>query len=391
VSGELVALGVLATLPVAAWLGVLAHPARPWELRPVAEDEPPPPEPSRWPSVAIVVPARNEAQTIPQTLPHLLDQDSPGPWWLGLVDDRSRDGTADAARRAAGSDGRLRVLAGTPLPPGWVGKVWALEQGSRHADAREPEYLLLTDADIRHAPGSLRRLVAESEAAGLALNSRMARLRCRSRAERLLIPAFVFFFALLYPPRRVNGRRGPAAAAGGCMLLRRDALQRAGGFASLRGATIDDLALARLMKRELGLPLRLALSREAVVSVRAYRDLGPIWRMVRRSAFTQLRRSWALLLGVLAGLALLFVVPPLALVGGLALLGPKPAAGAWIAGSGALALALTALAYRRATGFFGLGAAWAWTLPLAGTLYAGMTLDSALRDRRARPVEWRER
>ena len=190
----------------------------------------------------MLVPARNEADVLPSTLPALLAQDYPGAWRLVVVDDRSSDGTAEIARTCG-----ARHVPGTDLPEGWVGKVWALEQAARHAG--EPDYYLLTDADIRHAPRSLRRLVAESEAAGLALNSRMARLRCQAPAERLLIPPFVLFFNLLYPMRRVNDPRSRvAAAAGGCVLLRRDALERAGGFAAIRDRVIDDVSLARAVK-----------------------------------------------------------------------------------------------------------------------------------------------
>ena len=174
----------LAIASLAGWLGVLLGTSRAWDLRPVGEDEPAPPDPDAWPSVAVLVPARNEADLLPLTLPALRGQDYPGEHSLVVVDDRSTDSTAG-----------LATVRGTALPPGWVGKVWALEQARRAAG--DPDYYLLTDADIRHAPGSLRRLVAESEAAGLALNSRMARLRCAAPAEKLLIPPFVYFFNLL--------------------------------------------------------------------------------------------------------------------------------------------------------------------------------------------------
>ncbi len=250
------ALAGAGALAAAAWLAVLLHPARPWDLRPTDEEGGEAPEPAAWPSVAVLVPARNEARTLPQTLPALLAQDLPGPWSVVLVDDRSADGTAAAARELAAGDPRLRAVDGAPLPEGWVGKVWALEQARRAACAgpgAAPELLLLTDADIRHAPGSLRRLVAEAEAQRLDLVSRMARLRCSSRAERLLIPPFVLFFLLLYPPRWANRDGGRvAAAAGGCMLVRRSALEAAGGLEAIRGALIDDLALARAVKRSGG-------------------------------------------------------------------------------------------------------------------------------------------
>jgi len=373
-----------------AWLGVLLHPARPWDLRPIAEDEPPPPEPGSWPGVAILVPARNESASLPQTLPALLAQDYPGPWQVVLVDDRSDDGTGELARRL-GSPDRLSVVAGAELPAGWAGKVWALEQGMRVAVAGA-RYLLLTDADICHQPGSLRRLVAESEAGGLALNSRMARLHCRSRSERLLIPPFLFFFNLLYPMRRVNDPGGRvAAAAGGCVLVRREALERAGGFASIGGEIIDDVNLARRVKN-LGEPIRLFVSRAAVVSLREYGDAGGVWRMVRRTAFDELRYSWAVLAVTLAGLALLFPLPPLLALGGAALAaGALDVPGAWAAAlclTGLAAWGLMAVAFRPSVRFFGLAGAWALTLPLGGTLYGAMTLDSARRHLAGRRAEW---
>jgi hopene-associated glycosyltransferase HpnB len=363
-----IGLAVLALASLAGWLGVLLGTARAWDLRPTAEDEPPPPEPARWPSVAVLVPARNEAEVLPSTLPALLAQDYPGAWHLVLVDDRSTDGTA-AAARACGVD----PVPGTGLPEGWVGKVWALEQAARQAG--EPDYYLLTDADIRHGPDSLRRLVAEGEAAGLALNSRLARLRCLAPAERLLIPPFVLFFGLLYPMRRVNDPASRvAAAAGGCVLVRRHMLDRAGGFAAIRDRVIDDVSLARAVKR-LGAPIRLAVSRSAVESLRPHGFRG-IWRMVRRTAFTELRHSWALLALTLGLLLLMFPLPPALTVVGFA--SGSPLTGA----AGAAAWALTTALYLPTVRYFRLNPAWALTLPLAGCLYGAITLDSALRSSR---------
>lgn len=370
-------------MAAAAWAGVLAHPLRPWDLRPRDDEGPPPPDPPAWPPVAVLVPARNEAATLPRTLPALLAQDHPGPWRAVLVDDRSDDGTAETAERIAAADGgwRLDVIRGAPLPEGWAGKVWALEQARRHAERGDPApaLYLLTDADILHAPGVLRRLVAEAEAERLDLVSRMARLRCASRAERLLIPPFVLFFLLLYPLRRAN-RPGPrgAAAAGGCVLIRAEALRGAGGLEAIRGALIDDLALARAVARAGG-RTRLTLSAGAVTSVRAYDRIGAVWAMVRRSAFTQLRRSWGLLAAVLAALAVLFAAPPGAVVAGLAGLSAGRGGAAWCLGAGVAAWGLAAATALPAARYFGLRPAWALALPLAGILYAGMTLDSAVR------------
>lgn len=346
---------VLGAVSLAAWLALLLLPGRPWDLRPRAEEGPPPPDPPAWPPVCALVPARDEAALLPETLPALLAQDYPGPFRVVVVDDRSADGTGEVARRHG-----AEVVEGAPLPDGWAGKVWALEQGLQAAG--DAAYLLLTDADIRHAPHSLRRLVAESEAGGLALNSRMARLRCESPAERLLIPAFAFFFACLYPMRWAASGRRPAAA-GGCMVLRRGVV---GSLEPIRDAVIDDVAVARHVRG----PIRLAWSGSDVVSLRAH-DLAGIWRMVRRTAFAQLRCSYAAAALTVAGLGLLFVVPP-----ALAATGSLLGGAAW--------LAMT-LAYLPAVRAYGQPIVLAATLPLAGALYAGMTIDSAARGRPLSP------
>ena len=371
------ALTVVGAAALAGWLGVLLHPARPWDLRPRDGDESP--EPAAWPEVCVLVPARNEATVLPETLPHLLAQDYPGTWRVVVVDDRSTDGTAATARRQASP--RLVVVDGAPLPDGWVGKVWALEQGAAYAG--DADYLLLTDADIVHAPSSLRTLVAESLTHGLALDSRMALLHIASSTERLLVPPFAFFFALLYPMRWANdGRRRLAAAAGGCVLVRADTLAAAGGFAGIRGAVIDDIGLARIVKR-LGAPIRLAVSRGDVRSVRAYSSLSAFWRTVRRTAFTQLRRSWALLAATTIALAVLFIAPPVLLVLGLA------GTSGWTSPLlGGLAWLAATLAYLPTVRFYGCSPLWTLTLPLAGALYGGMTIDSAIRASRAGRVVW---
>jgi hopene-associated glycosyltransferase HpnB len=376
---------------LAAWLAVLLHPARPWDLRPSDEDGPPAPAPARWPAVAVLVPARNEAEMLPRTLPALLAQDYPGAWRAVVVDDRSRDGTAAVAQRIGGGDPRLDVVGGGDLPPGWAGKVWALEQGRRRALAHRPApaLLLLSDADVRHESGALRALVAEAEARRLDLVSRMARLRCASRAERLLVPAFVLFFFLLYPMRWANRPGGRvAAAAGGCVLVRADALERAGGFAAIRGALIDDLALARAVACAGG-ATRLALSRGAVASLRPYGDVASVWRMVRRSAFTQLRRSWTLLGAVIVVMALMFLVPPACVAAGIA--GAATGADGWPLplGAGAAAWAVMAAIALPAARAFGRPPSWGLALPLAGALFAAMTVDSALRGPDQRAPYWR--
>jgi hopene-associated glycosyltransferase HpnB len=371
----LTGVGVVALV---AWLGVLAHPARPWDLRPRDDAEAARPGPETWPEVSVLVPAHDEADVLPLTLPALLAQDYPGSWRIVLVDDRSTDGTGDVAR--AHRSRRLTVVDGRPLPDGWIGKVWALEQAL--ASAGDAAYVLLTDADILHAPFSLRELVAESEALGLALNSRMARLHVGSVIERLLVPPFVFFFALLYPMRWVNnGRRRPAAAAGGCVLVRRDALSEAGLFHAVRDAVIDDVGLARAVKRR-GLRIRLATSDGRVRSLREYRTLGGFWRTVRRTAFTQLHYSFALLVVTIVLLLLLFAAPPALLVAGLG-------TATWpVAAAGGAAWLVAAVTYLTTVRLYRLAPWWALSLPLAGLLYGAMTVDSALRHVGGGRGEW---
>ena len=391
----------------------------------MGDDGQPPPAPSTWPPVCILVPARNERESLPHTLPTLLQQDYPGDFAVVVIDDRSADGTADIARKLAaevGAAARLSVIAGAGLPQGWVGKVWALEQGASYcgvpgqwksqagADcgvqeredfsvrADKPKYLLLTDADIRHAPNSLRRLVAESESGGLALNSRMARLRCVSSAERLLIPSFVFFFNLLYPMRQVNTQLSSvAAAAGGCVLLATAVLERVGGFACIKGKIIDDVSLARQIKA-LNEPIRLALSRCEVESLRVYDSLATIWVMVRRTAFTELRYSWLRLAGTVIGMMLMFLLPPLWVAGGFSatlasMMGWTAIARSWavtLMVEGFCAWMIIAIIYRPAVRFFQLPSRRCWTLPLAGILYGAMTVDSAVRYVVGMRVGWRD-
>ena len=398
----LFALSILATVALLGWLFVLLHPARPWDFQPVGDAGPTPELPPgvEFPPVTIIVPARNEAASLPKTLPALLNQDYPGPYHVLLVDDRSEDGTADAARSLAESlqkTSRLTVLNGSPLPEGWTGKVWALHQGIQAAPTvAGPDFVLLTDADIAHAPSSLRRLVAESLSGGLGLNSRMARLHCASAAEKLLIPAFVFFFNLLYPMRRVNNTAHPAAAAaGGCMLLSWTAVYRlGGGLEAIRGEVIDDIALARQVKA-LDLPIRLTLARAEVRSLREYPRLAEIWKMVRRTAFTELEHSWIRLALALGGLGLMFALPVLAVVGGVAgaLAGETletTVLGLWALAKGGLGLAVMRAVYGPAISFFDLPRRYAYALPVAGVLYGLMTLDSALRHACGAPALWRD-
>jgi hopene-associated glycosyltransferase HpnB len=282
------------------------------------ELEPDLPDPAEWPSVVVLVPARNEAKVIGETLDTLLEQDYPGPFQVILIDDHSEDGTASAARTIAKRSKhaeRLHVVESDPLPPGWSGKIWALGQGWAHAQVRAPEarYLWLTDADISHWLQNLRDLVAKAEADKLDMVSVMPLLSCESLWERLLIPPFVFFFQKLYPFRWVNNpKRRTAAASGGSMLVNLEALNAAGDFRSIKGELIDDCALAAGIKavaRKRGRGIWLGLGPEAE-SVRPYDGLKDIWRMVARSAYTQLGCSPLRLLGTVIGMILTYLVPP---------------------------------------------------------------------------------
>ena len=398
---------VFGSLALLIWVGIALHPARSWDFRPIGEDNVLPLKPHQWPSVQVLIPARNEASMLRETLPSLLNQDYPGPFSVSVIDDRSQDQTATVAtaiaEHAKATD-RLRVVSGTALPAGWVGKVWALQQGAVACGfalgSKEslPDYLLLTDADIWHAPDSLRHLVIESEAEQLALNSRMARLRCVSFAERLLIPPFVFFFILLYPPRWVNDPRKTmtAASAGGCVLLSSQALIRIGGFRALRNRIIDDVTLGQLVKG-VGLPIRLCLSRTNVKSLRVYDTVDSIWRMVRRTAFTELNYSWLRLIGTVVGLAVAFGLPPIFFLCGLVFFGLPPIVDVEVSArqalllmlEGGIAWGLMTTVYLPGVRFFDLRRVWGLTLPLAAMLYEAMTLDSAFRHLWKKRVDWR--
>ncbi len=340
---------------------------------------PPGADPPVWPTVAVVVPARDEATVLPASLPSLLDQDYPGQVRVILVDDNSADGTGDlVAGRWPGVD---LVAPGEP-PPGWTGKLWALRAGV--SAAGPVDFLLLTDADIAHRPGSLSALVRAAHANRLDLVSQLARLRVRTGWERLIVPAFVYFFALLYPFRWSNrpGTR-TAAAAGGCSLVRRAALARAGGLDAIRGAVIDDVALARLLKRS-GARTFLGLA-DLVDSVRPYDDLGSLWRMVSRSAYAQLRHSIGLLAGTVVGLALVFVVPPVATVAG------ALDSDWWASAAGAAAWLVMAGTFAPMLRYYGQPVWAALLLPGTAVLYLAMTVDSAVAHHRGRGAGWKGR
>jgi hopene-associated glycosyltransferase HpnB len=354
-------------------------------------------EPDAWPDVVAVVPARNEAEMLPVTLPALLGQEYPGALTVIVVDDGSSDGTGEvAAKLGAGSARPLRVISGAPPPDGerWAGKVWAMAQGLRAAGPGPDGYLLFTDADIAWEAHTLRRLVAAAEGDDRDLVSQMALLRTATGWERVVVPAFVYFFAQLYPFRRVNvpGSR-TAAAAGGCMLIRRGALEKAGGLAPIRGALIDDVAMGRMIKHHRG-RCWLGVTRQ-VVSVRPYPRLASLWQMVARSAYTQLRYSPVLLAGTLIGLLFLYTLPPAGAITGLAavLAGGDGATGAaaLTLGAGLVGWALMSLSYLPMLRLYRLSALRAPGLPLIALLYAAMTADSARRHYAGRGAEWRGR
>jgi len=333
--------------------------------------------------VTVVIPARNEAGGIASTVTSLLAQDHPGPLGIVLVDDHSTDGTADLARaaaRALGAEERLDIIAARDLPAGWTGKLWAVSEGLDRARATAPDFILLTDADITHAPDNVSTLVRRALADDLDLTSLMVRLSTETLAEKALIPAFVFFFFMLYPPRwAANPRSRLAAAAGGCMLVRPAALEKIGGIASIRGALIDDCSLAAAIKHAGG-RIHLAPSR-TTISSRVYGSAGEIWSMIARTAFTQLHYSALLLVGTVFGLAVTYLAPPL-----LALFAHGPAAwlglGAWI---------VMAACFLPTVRLYGRHPAWAFALPAIAAFYSTATIGSAINYWRGKGGQWKGR
>lgn len=333
--------------------------------------------------IAVIIPARDEAGVIAPAVSSLLRQAYPGSIHIFVVDDGSRDGTARAARDAAESLNRgrqLTILEGKPLPPGWSGKLWAVQQGIEAARALQPNFFLLTDADIVHAPDTISTLVALAETSNYALVSFMVKLHCRKDWEKLLIPAFVFFFFMLYPPSWIaDPRRKSSGAAGGCILIRPEAVEKAGGIEAVRDQIIDDCALARAVKQSGG---RVWLgATPSSLSIRPYRSVFDVGHMISRSAFNQLQHSTVLLMLALLGMVLTYIVP-------LALLFsehvPMVALGAavWFAMS---------LAYLPAVMLYHLNPLWSLTLPLAAVFYMGATVHSAFRYWLGRGGEWKGR
>ncbi len=371
-------IGFLAVIAALAWGWLLLCRGRFWLV-----DLPGPVvEPAHWPEVVAVLPARDEASVIAAAVRSLLCQDYPGRLSVIVADDHSTDGTAELARAAAtleGASERLTVVAAAPLPYGWSGKMWAQSQGIAAAASVYPgaELWLLTDADIGHAPDQLRTMVARLEAERRDMVSLMVRLSTDSLVEKAIVPAFVFFFRLLYPFRWVaDPSRATAAAAGGYILIRRTMLERVGGLEWIRDALIDDCTLARRVKSSGGrLSLDLA---ERTVSLRQYTGVKGLWMMIARSAYTQLRCSPLLLAGTVAAMVVGFLLPPvLALAGGPAI--------AW------LAWAEMAVAFAPMLRFYRLPVIMAPLLPLVALFYMAATLDSARRHWAGRGGEWKGR
>ncbi|BAY60223.1 family 2 glycosyl transferase [Calothrix brevissima NIES-22] len=380
---------VLTVFSLVIWIGLLTLRGQFWRCdRQLEVAEIPL---SSLPRICAVIPARNEADLLPISLRSLLLQDYPGDLNVFLVDDRSNDGTADFAQGVAyalNKPNQLHIISGKSLPPGWSGKLWAVEQGIQLATDFAPDYFLLTDADIEHDVSSLRRLVAKAEQEDLDMVSVMVRLRCQSFWEQLLIPAFVFFFQKLYPFRWVNNPKNPtAAAAGGSILIRTAALEKIGGIGAIKQALIDDCALAKAVKGYGGQGEgRIWLGLSALTrSLRPYPNLETIWQMVARTAYTQLNYSPVLLVGTVLAMTLIYLIPPLATIFGLLIFN-------WaIALLGLSAWLLMSVAYYPTIRFYKCPPWLTFCLPAIAFLYTLMTVDSAIRHWQGRGGAWKGR
>jgi hopene-associated glycosyltransferase HpnB len=371
---------LIATVPLAIWLYLLFARGNFWRVR-VDAIEPKPL--AHWPKVVAIVPARNEADTIARTIASLASQDYPRMFSIVVVDDHSDDDTAALARKAA-NDSRLAhlvtVVRAAPLLSGWTGKVWALNEGIHASPEQEPDLYWFTDADIAHQPDTLRRLVFHAEQESLDLASLMVLLRTKTIPERFLMPAFLFFFLMLYPPRWIaNPNKRTEGAAGGCLLLRRSALERIGGLGTICGEVIEDCALARAVKKTGG-KIWLGLTRTSV-GLRGFGSYAEIRDMIARTAFTQLRHSVLLLV---ATLICLFVTYLLAWVLLLALYGPARL----LAG---VAICLMTVSYSATIRFYRLPPLWALSLPVAAVFYGYATCVSAVRYWLGRGGQWKGR
>ena len=354
-----------------------------WKLSAFDDDAIPPAAIPSWPRVVAIVPARNEAETVARTVESLVQQDYPGEFHLIVVDDHSEDQTATLALTAAEklqAGNRVTILPAAQLQNGWTGKIWAMQQGVGLATTLHPEYLWFTDADIVHAADTLKRLVSRAESRKLDLASLMVLLQANSFPERLLSPPFLYFFLMLYPPRWIaDPKARTAGAAGGCVLLRRAALERLGGFVSMRAEVIDDCALARSVKRSGG-TLWMGLTRKSV-SLRAYKTFGEIRDLIARTAFTQLGYSPRLLLGTLLGMFLTYIVPPVFAF--------HTHASVWRLSLAAWAV--MTISYLPTVRYYRLWPLWAPLLPVAAAFYSYATWLSAVRYWRGRGGQWKGR
>ncbi len=371
---------LLALLVLVIWLYLTFLRGNFWRLE---EDHLEPKSLEKWPHVVVIVPARNEAATIARAVTSLLGQEYPGEFEIIVVDDHSDDGTAALARKAteeAGSAARITVHSAAKLPQGWTGKLWALNEGISATSGEAPDFFWFTDADIVHAPDTLRRLVTRAETESLDLASLMVLLQAKTFPEKLLIPPFLYFFLMLYPPRWIaDPQKRTAGAAGGCILLRRVALERSGGLASIRNEVIDDCALARAVKKN-GAKIWMGVTR-ASVSLREYKTFAEIRDLIARTAFTQLRYSSLLLAATLLGLFVAYWLPWI-----LFFVGEDPA---WLLGS--TAASLMTVTFLFTVKFYNRSALWALTLPFAAAFYAYATFLSAIRYCLGRGAQWKGR
>lgn len=372
-----------ATISLAIWIYLIFVRGWFWRLGEFDHDKIEASPPRQWPHVVAVVPARNEEATIERTAAALGRQDYPGEFATILVDDHSEDGTVEIARHAAGecrAPERFSIYSAAPLPAGWTGKLWSLNEGVTQAVKKAPEYYWFTDADVVHAPDTLRRLVAEAEAGKLDLASLMVLLHVKSLPERALIPAFLYFFLKLYSPRWIaDSNARTAGAAGGCILLRRTALERIGGLAAIRGEVIDDCALARAVKNSGG-RIWMGLTR-ASVSLREYGSFSEIRDLIARTAFTQLGYSAFVLFGTLVGMFFTYIAPVVVLF----------AHDSVARILGGVAWVLMSLSFLPTVWFYRRSLLWAPLLPLAALFYSYATCVSAVRYWLGRGGQWKGR